>query len=108
VNISTLRKVTSLRQAGARDPPVSVNHAPGVRGGQRGRGQRILVDDRDHARRLALEPGQPVGVEQLPEPGDEVRPDQGAEVVMPADQRDLADDRLNPAVDCRDDQDVAT
>ena len=80
---------------------------PGVRGRQRRRGERILVNHRDHDRLLALEAGQPVGLEHLAEPGNEVGPDQRAEVVVAADQRDLADHGLDPAVDRRDHQDVA-
>ena len=43
-----------------------------------------------------------------PEAGDEVRADQGAEVVVPTDQRHLRDHRLDPTVDRPDHEHVAT
>src|ERR1700732_2829298 len=58
--------------------------------------------------RLALEAGAPVGVEHLTEPGDEVRPDQGPQVVVATNQRDLARHGLDPAVDRGDHQNVGS
>jgi len=80
---------------------------PGISSGQRRGGQRVFVHDRHHGRRLTLETGEPVSVEHLAEPGDEVRPDQRAQVIVPADQRYLTDHRLNATIDRRDDQDMA-
>jgi hypothetical protein len=79
---------------------------PRVWRGQRRRGQRVLIHHGYHGRRLAAEPGQPVGVELGAEPGDEIGPDQRAQVRVPADQRHLAHHRLDPAVNRRDHQDM--
>jgi hypothetical protein len=50
-----------------------------------------------HGRLLALEAGEPVGVELGAEAVEEVRADERPEVVVPADQRNLAHDRYHPA-----------
>ena len=80
---------------------------PRVRCRQCRRCQRVLVDHRHHGRRLALEAGEAVGVEHLAEPGDEIGPDQRADVGVAADQRDLADHGLDPPVDRAYHQDMA-
>src|SRR5664280_2330039 len=60
----------------------------------------------DHLRREFVRVHLTVGVELLPEAGDEGCPHQGAQVGVSADQRDLAEDGLDPAFD-RGDEDVA-
>jgi hypothetical protein len=64
-----------------------------------GRCQRILVDYRDHDRGPTTEPGEAILDKHFAESGDEIGAYQGTEVVVPADQGNLADDCLDPAVD---------
>ena len=67
--------------------------------GERRRRERVLVYYRAHGGWLAAEAGKAVGIELLPQAGNEAGADQYAQVVVPAYQRYLADHGLHPPVD---------
>jgi len=85
--------------------PVSVNHCQESAVGSAEGASGSSATTGTIAGGLALEPGEAAGVELLPEAGDEGRPHQGAQVGVSADQRDLAEDGLDPASDRGEDQD---